>query len=184
MVLSTISHGPHLLITRVVSFSRHHASGRGCKERQNTTVGADVCPSKLVDLEPNLPFEQSITTSSGLHLGHLFYRILFCSFVYVSPTQWHTLEGCPDPTECSEEFWASEWSTQPQSAWPFTGSLPAMPVVTRSRHKTPLAFLSSEPSCPPHAKTATLWEGAHIPNSFQQTKKRSKVNGRGLNCHQ
>lgn len=73
MVLSTISHGPHLLITRVVSFSRHHASGRGCKERQNTTVGADVCPSKLVDLETNLPFEQSTATSSGLHLGHLFF---------------------------------------------------------------------------------------------------------------
>lgn len=64
--------------------------------------GAGICPFKLVDLEPNLPFKQSITTSSGLHLGHFFYRILFCSFVYVSPTQWHTLEGCPDPTERSE----------------------------------------------------------------------------------
>lgn len=63
---------------------------------------AGISPFKLVDLEPNLPFKQSITTSSGLHLGHFFYRILFSSFVYVSPTQWHTLEGCPDPTERSE----------------------------------------------------------------------------------
>lgn len=60
MVLSTISHGPHLLITRVVSSSRHHTSGRGCKERQNTTGGggggaAGICPFKLVDLGPNSP---------------------------------------------------------------------------------------------------------------------------------
>lgn len=84
---STISHGLHLCNTNAVGSSKYHARDGACKERQDTTAGAGVFPFKSVDVELNPPFKQQITATSGLSLGHLFYRTLLYSFVPVSPSQ-------------------------------------------------------------------------------------------------
>lgn len=83
MASSIVSCGPHLFNSRDGSSSRHHARGRGCKERQNTTTGAGMSPFKLVDLEPNPLLQQQDTDSPRLSLGHLFNRTQFCSCVHM-----------------------------------------------------------------------------------------------------
>lgn len=81
MASSTASHGRHLPHTRDGDSSGHHAGDQGCKDGQDTTVGAGVLPFLLVDLEPTPPLRQTTTTSSRPSVGHLLYKTLFRSYV-------------------------------------------------------------------------------------------------------